>query len=59
MGVGAGAGNHTDAVSFESRDGTDLDERELKRTWERFGCHVTSVENLKVEGNSHLIITWQ
>ena len=39
-----------DAESFETREGTNLDEETLRKTWERFGCGVISAENLTTEG---------
>ena len=49
---------YTDAESFETRDGTNLDEQELRKTWELFcgPANVTSVENLTVEGKPERIV---
>ena len=44
--------NYTDAEGFEMREGTNIDQEALHKTWERF-CgpgNVKSVTDLKAEG---------
>lgn len=50
--------NYADAECFETRDGTNLDEEALRKTWEHFcgPANVTSVENLTVEGTHRPIM---
>ena len=50
--------NYTDAEGFEIREGTNIDQEALHKTWERF-CgpgNVKSVTDLKAEGKYFSIL---